>query len=43
VMERAAAVATRGRADRGAESASAAIEELAGRANPLTRQSVPIP
>ena len=43
VMDRAASVATRVRAERGAESASAAIEALAGRANPLTRQSVPIP
>ena len=43
VHERAAAVAARVRAERGADRASDAIEALAGRANPSTRPSVPIP
>ena len=43
VTERAAAVAVRLRAEHGADRAAAAIEELAGRANPPARRSVPIP
>lgn len=43
VHERAAAVASRVRAEHGADRASDAIEGLAGRANPPNRSAVPIP
>jgi rhamnosyltransferase subunit B len=43
VAERVAAVAARLRAEHGADRAAAAIEALAGRANPPARRSVPIP